>query len=61
LIKNQAMQNNEANLDSLRLVISADAKASHQSVMQILEIASQAGLNNIVFATQDTQATPKKR
>jgi len=30
-------------------------------VMQILEIASQAGLNNIVFATQDTQATPKKR
>jgi biopolymer transport protein ExbD len=61
LIKNQAMQNNEANLDSLRVVISADAKASHQSVMQILEIASQAGLNNIVFATQDTQATPKKR
>jgi len=24
-------------------------------------MASQAGLNNIVFATQDTQATPKKR
>ena len=61
LIKNQVMQNNEANINTLRVVISADAKASHQAVMQVLEIASQAGLNNIVFATQDTQATPKKR
>jgi len=61
LIKNQVMQNNEANINILRVVISADAKASHQAVMQVLEIASQAGLNNIVFATQDTQATPKKR
>jgi len=61
LIKNQAMQNNEANIETLRVVISADAKASHQAVMQVLEMASQAGLNNIVFATQDTQATPKKR
>jgi biopolymer transport protein ExbD len=61
VIKNQAMQNNEANVDNLRVVISADAKASHQAVMQVLEIASQVGLNNIVFATQDTQATPKKR
>jgi biopolymer transport protein ExbD len=60
-IKNQVMQNNEANIDTLRIVISADAKASHQAVMQVLEIASQAGLNNIVFATQDTQANPKKR
>jgi len=61
LIKNQAIQNNKANIDTLRVVISADAKASHQAVMQVLEIASQAGLNNIVFATQDTQSTPKKR
>jgi biopolymer transport protein ExbD len=61
LIKNQALQNNEANAETLRVVISADAKASHQAVMQVLEVASQAGLNNIVFATQDTQASPKKK
>ena len=61
LIKNQAAQVSEANANALRVVISADAKASHQSVMQVLEIASQAGLNNIVFATQDTQPNLKKK
>jgi len=61
LIKTQAAQVSEANANALRVVISADAKASHQSVMQVLEIASQAGLNNIVFATQDTQPGLKKK
>lgn len=60
-MKNQATQISEANANTLRVVISADAKASHQSVMQVLEIASHAGLNNIVFATQDTQLTQKKK
>jgi hypothetical protein len=29
--------------------------------MQVLELASLAGLSQIVFATQDTQVSPKKR
>ena len=61
LMKNQAAQISEANANALRVVISADAKASHQSVMQVLEIASHSGLNNIAFATQDTQPTQKKK
>jgi biopolymer transport protein ExbD len=35
-----------------RVVISADAKAPHQSVMRVLEAAREAGLANISFATQ---------
>ena len=59
LMKNQAAQISEANANALRVVISAEA--SHQSVMQVLEIASHSGLNNIAFATQDTQPTQKKK
>jgi biopolymer transport protein ExbD len=60
-LKNQVAQVNEANANALRIVVSADAKASHQSVMQVLEFASLAGLNNIVFATQDSQPNLKKK
>ena len=60
-LKNQATQANQADVNSLRVVIAADAKASHQAVMQVLELASLAGLSQIVFATQDTQVSPKKR
>jgi biopolymer transport protein ExbD len=60
-LKNQAIQANQADVNSLRVVIAADAKASHQAVMQVLELASLAGLSQIVFATQDTQVSPKKR
>lgn len=35
-----------------RVVISADAKAPHQSVMRVLEAAREAGLANVSFATQ---------
>ncbi len=34
------------------LVISADAMASHQSVISAMEAARQSGLNRITFATQ---------
>ena len=39
------------NADSL-LVISADARASHQAVMQVLEAAQKAGLQHITFSAQ---------
>jgi biopolymer transport protein ExbD len=47
-------------ISNLRVVISADAKASHESVMQILELASNAGLSNIVFATQASNTSTRK-
>lgn len=36
------------------VVISADAKASHQSVINVMEAARQAGLARITFSTQST-------
>jgi len=37
------------------LVINADAKATHQSVINVMEAARQAGLSRITFATQSVQ------
>ena len=40
------------------VVISADARASHQSVIQVLEAAQTAGLQQVTFAAQSrSQAT----
>ena len=36
------------------VVINADANASHQSVINVMEAARLAGLNRITFATQGT-------
>lgn len=36
------------------VIISADAKASHQSVIDVMQAAQQAGLSHISFATQNT-------
>jgi biopolymer transport protein ExbD len=36
------------------LIISADAAASHQSVILVMEAARLAGLHHITFATQST-------
>jgi len=36
------------------VVISADAKASHQSVIDVMQAAQQAGLSHVSFATQST-------
>jgi biopolymer transport protein ExbD len=38
------------------VVISADAQATHQSVISVMEAARQTGLNQITFATQKTGA-----
>ena len=41
--------------DKAVVVINADAKASHQSVVDVMQAAQQAGLSNISFATQTTR------
>jgi biopolymer transport protein ExbD len=37
------------------LIINADAKATHQSVIDVMQAAQQVGLSHISFATQQTQ------
>jgi biopolymer transport protein ExbD len=37
------------------VIISADAKATHQSVIDVMQAAQQAGLAHISFATQQAQ------
>lgn len=39
------------------LVISADAMASHQSVVNAMEAARQSGLSQITFATQSSESS----
>jgi biopolymer transport protein ExbD len=41
------------------IVINADARASHQSVVRVMEAARDAGFTHITFATQ--AATPRAR
>lgn len=38
------------------LVINADAKATHQSVINVMEAARQVGMSRITFATQAAQS-----
>ncbi len=37
------------------VIINADAKATHQSVVDVMQAAQQAGLSHISFATQQNQ------
>ncbi len=37
------------------VIINADAKATHQSVIDVMQAAQQTGLSHISFATQQTQ------
>jgi biopolymer transport protein ExbD len=39
------------------LVISADAQASHQSVVNAMEAARRTGLSQITFATQSSESS----
>jgi biopolymer transport protein ExbD len=41
----------------ITLVISADAMASHQSVVNAMEAARRSGLSQITFATQSTESS----
>jgi biopolymer transport protein ExbD len=38
--------------DKLLLIIRADRKATHDSVIRVLDVAQELGLNNITFATK---------
>lgn len=42
------------------LIISADAAASHQSVVLVMEAARRAGLSHITFATQSAPSAGKR-
>lgn len=42
------------------VVINADAQATHQSVVRVMEAARAAGLTHITFATQASAAAPGK-
>ena len=44
-----------ANLKDPVVIISADAKATHQSVVRIMEASRNAGLSQITFTTQATK------
>ncbi|NBP93664.1 MAG: biopolymer transporter ExbD, partial [Burkholderiaceae bacterium] len=41
-----------ANEQNLRISIDADARAPHQAVMTVLELARDAGLPNVAFSSQ---------
>ena len=44
---------------AVALVVRADAQATHQSVIQVLEAARRAGISNVSFATRAPEA-PRK-
>jgi biopolymer transport protein ExbD len=50
----QALANAARDGKDMVVIISADASATHQSVITVMEAARRAGLNQITFATQST-------
>ena len=46
----QALSSATRNIDNPMIIISADAQASHQSVMMVMEAARRNGLNQLTFA-----------
>jgi biopolymer transport protein ExbD len=52
----QALRASQAGIDDPMLVIRADAAATHQSVIHVMDAARQAGLTQITFATQRPRA-----
>ena len=51
----QEMRRAGTNLKDPVVIISADAKATHQSVVRIMEASRGAGLSQITFTTQATK------
>ena len=51
----QEMRRAGGNLKDPIVIISADAKATHQSVVRVMEAARAAGLSQITFTTQATK------
>lgn len=52
----QALAAATQNVDNPMVIISADAQASHQSVMMVMEAARRNGLNQLTFAAQAPNA-----
>jgi biopolymer transport protein ExbD len=50
-----ALQRAAGGAKSPVVIINADAKATHQSVIDVMQAAQQSGLSHISFATQQTQ------
>lgn len=50
----QALAQATQSMDSPMIIISADAQASHQSVMMVMEAARRNGLNQLTFAAQSS-------
>ena len=48
----QALSQATHNMDNPMVIISADAQASHQSVMLVMEAARRTGLKQLTFAAQ---------
>ena len=55
----QALTVAAKNINNPVVVISADARASHQSVMLVLEAAQNSGLQQITFSAQARSQTSK--
>ena len=51
----QEMRRAGGNLKDPVVIISADAKATHQSVVRVMEASRAAGLSQITFTTQATK------
>ena len=51
-----ALKQAAANDNDPVLVINADAKATHQSVINVMEAARQLGMSRITFATQSSSS-----
>lgn len=48
----------EGRRDTL-VIVSADATAAHQSVINVMDAARRAGLNQLTFATQSSGSAPR--
>ena len=48
----QALAQSTQTMENPMIIISADAQASHQSVMMVMEAARRNGLNQLTFAAQ---------
>jgi len=47
-----------AGSNEMMLIISADATAAHQSVINVMDAARRAGLSRLTFATQSSAGSP---
>jgi biopolymer transport protein ExbD len=54
----KAMRQAAGDVKTPPLLISADAKATHQSVITVLDAAGQLGFVNITFAANEPKANP---